>query len=152
MILVESLLKNPPPKHQRFRISSEAAQYYCLFRTNTYPLATLKQQHTYINFITTTIHYNKKKHSRPGVLQPTKIKSESPERESNPHTRFGRPVCCLCITRALTSINGHDRTRTCISRVKSPLHNRFATYPDVSYRIRTRIGGLEVLCPLLLNE
>ena len=77
-----------------------------------YPLATLKQQHTYINFITTTIHYYKKKHSRPGVLQPTKIKSESPERESNPHTRFGRPVCCLCITRA--NNNGHDRTRTCV--------------------------------------
>ena len=38
-----------------------------------YPLATLKQQHTYINFITTTIHYNKKKHSPIGSARTTQI-------------------------------------------------------------------------------
>ena len=27
------------------------------------------------------------------------------------------------------------------------MHSRFATYPDVSYRTRTCIGGLEVPCP-----
>ena len=36
---------------------------------------------------------------------------------------------------------------SCVSRVKSPVHSRFATYPDVSYRTRTCIGGLEVPCP-----
>ena len=50
---------------------------------------------------------------------------------------------------SLISINGYDRSRTCVSRVKSPVHSRFATYPDVSYRIRTCIGGLEVPCPFL---
>ena len=45
--------------------------------------------------------------------------------------------------------NGYDRSRTCVSRVKSPVHSRFATYPDVSYRTRTCIGGLEVPCPFL---
>ena len=30
--------------------------------------------------------------------------------------------------------NGYDRSRTCVSRVKSPVHSRFATYPDVSCR------------------
>ena len=43
--------------------------------------------------------------------------------------------------------NGYDRSRTCVSRVKSPVHSRFATYPDVSYRARTCIGGLEIPCP-----
>ena len=26
--------------------------------------------------------------------------------------------------------DGYDRSRTCVSRVKSPVHSRFATYPD----------------------
>ena len=43
--------------------------------------------------------------------------------------------------------DGYDRSRTCVSRVKSPVHSRFATYPDVSYRARTCIGGLEIPCP-----
>ena len=43
--------------------------------------------------------------------------------------------------------NGYDRmsknyaSHSCVSRVKSPVHSRFATYPDVSYRTRTCIGG-----------
>ena len=48
--------------------------------------------------------------------------------------------------------DGYDRSRTCVSRVKSPVHSRFATYPDASYRTRTCIGGLEVPCPVLLDE
>ena len=37
--------------------------------------------------------------------------------------------------------------RTCLERIKSPSHDRFATCPYVSYRTRTCIGGLEILCP-----
>lgn len=29
-------------------------------------------------------------------------------------------------------VSGYDRGRTCVSRVKSPVHNRFATYPYYS--------------------
>ena len=32
------------------------------------------------------------------------------------------------------------------------MHSRFATYPDVSCRIWTHIRGLEVPCPVLLDE
>ena len=43
-------------------------------------------------------------------------------------------------------------SHSCVSRVKSPVHSRFATYPDVSCRIWTHIRGLEVPCPFLLDE
>ena len=43
-------------------------------------------------------------------------------------------------------------SHSCVSRVKSPVHSRFATYPDVSCRIWTRIRGLGIPCPVLLDE
>ena len=43
-------------------------------------------------------------------------------------------------------------SHSCVSRVKSPVHSRFATYPDVSYRTRTCIGGLDQKSPVLSIE
>ena len=37
--------------------------------------------------------------------------------------------------------------RFCVLRFKRPMHYRYTTIPEASYRIRTRIGGLEILCP-----
>ena len=40
--------------------------------------------------------------------------------------------------------DGYNRSRTCVSRVKSLVHSRFATYPDISYRahdVRVDVGS-----------
>ena len=61
----------------------------------------------------------------------------------------------MAIRYIIRPLNGHGRGRTCVLRVKSPLHNRFATYPQCFARDSNphlRLRSTTLRCQTQLSE